>query len=124
MSPGYFALLGIRQIAGRGISDSDRPGAPAIALVDQAFAQQVYGGVDKALGRRISVSKQPPREIVGVVADTSGWTLADPPRPMMFVPLAQVEAANARIAHAFFPPRLIGAKGYVAAVRAMRDLTA
>ncbi len=107
VTPGYFSLLGIRQVAGRAISDADRSGTPVIAVVNETFAKQVYGGVHEALGRRISVSKQPAREIVGVVGDTTGWTLADPPRPMMFVPLAQVEPDIARIAHAFFPPRWI-----------------
>jgi putative ABC transport system permease protein len=41
------------------------------------------------------------------VTDTIGWALGDPPRAMMFVPLAQVEPSIARIAHSFFPPRWI-----------------
>jgi hypothetical protein len=114
VTPGYFPLLRIRHLAGRPILDSDRAGSPAIAVVNEAFAREIYGGIDRALGRRVSVSRQPPREIVGVVADTTGWNLADGPRPLMYVPLAQVEAPLARIAHAFFPPRWV--------VRSTQDL--
>ena len=114
VTPGYFRLLGIPHVAGRPIVDGDRAGTPPIALVNEAFAKEVYGGIEQALGRRISVSRQPPREVVGVVANTSGWTLADAPRPLMFVPLAQLEAPVARTAHSFFPPRWI--------VRSSQDL--
>lgn len=114
VTPSYFGLLKMRTVAGRSISHTDRAGAPAIAVVNETFATQMYGGAEKTLGRRVSVSRQPAREIVGVVSDTSGWSLREPSRPMMFVPLAQVEASVARTAHSFFPPRWI--------VRAARDV--
>jgi putative ABC transport system permease protein len=107
VTPGYFSLLRMRTITGRTFTESDRMGAPAIALVNETFAKQVYGGVPQALGKRVAVNQQPAREIVGVVSDTSGWSLSEPARPMFFVPLAQVEAANVRVAHSYFPPRWI-----------------
>lgn len=113
VTPGYFTLLGIRHVAGRTIIDGDRAGTPPVALVNETFARQVYGGIEQALGRCISVGRQPAREIVGVVGDTSGWSLKESARPMMFVPLAQVEASIVRTAHSFFPPRWI--------VRSSRD---
>jgi len=114
VTPSYFGLLKMRTVAGRAIGDADRAGAPPVAVVNAAFAEQMYGQVDKAIGRRVSVSKQPAREIVGVVSDTSGWSLREPSRPLMFVPLAQVEASVARTAHSYFPPRWI--------VRGARDI--
>jgi predicted permease len=114
VSPGYFTLLGVRSVSGRLFTETDRAGAPLVAIVNATFARQVYGEPAKALGRLVSVVKEPPREIVGVVSDTIGWTIQDPPRPMMFVPLAQVEASALTVAHSFYPPRLI--------VRAARDV--
>jgi len=114
VTPSYFGLLKMRTVAGRSIAETDRAGAPPIAVVNAAFAKQMYGQVDKAIGRRVSVSQQPAREIVGVVSDTSGWSLREPSRPLMFVPLAQVEAPVARTAHSYFPPRWI--------VRGARDI--
>ena len=107
VTPGYFSLLKIRYLAGRAINEADRVGAAPIAVVNETFARENYGGMQQALGRRIAVAKEPAREIVGVVADTSGWALGEPPRAMMFVPLAQVEPSIARLAHSFFPPRWI-----------------
>jgi putative ABC transport system permease protein len=107
VTPGYFGLLRMRAVAGRLFSDGDRPGAVPVAVVNETFARQRYGGVSQTLGKRISVNKEPPREVVGVVSDTSGWSLREPSRPLMFVPLAQVEASTIRIAHQFFPPRWI-----------------
>jgi hypothetical protein len=107
VTPGYFDLLKMRTVAGRPIGDVDRTGAPLVAVVNETFAKQVYGGASHALGKQISVSRQPPREVIGVVSDTSGWSLREPSRPLMFVPLAQVEPALLRIAHSYFPPRWI-----------------
>lgn len=114
VTPGYFGLLHMRSLEGRLFDDGDRRGAAPVAVVNETFARQLFGGVTAALGKRISVMKQPPREVVGVVSDTSGWSLSEPPRPLMFVPLAQVEAETVRIAHQYFPPRWI--------VRSSRDL--
>ena len=119
VSPHYFELLGIPHVAGRVFTESDRRGAPAVALVNETFARQRYGGIQQALGRRIlthpmSKSIQDPvREVVGVVADTAGFALGEPSRAIMFVPLAQVDAGVLRSVHAFFPPRWI--------VRSSRD---
>jgi predicted permease len=107
VSPSYFSLLRMHALAGRLFLESDRPGAPLVGVVNETFARQLYGGVQQALGKRISVQKGPPAEIVGVVSDTSGWTLREPSRPLMFVPLAQVQPGDIKTAHAFFPPRWI-----------------
>lgn len=107
VTPGYFTLLRMRTVAGRPIGDLDRQGAPLVAVVNETFAKQIYGGVAQALGKQISVMKEPPREVVGVVSDTSGWSLREPSRPLMFVPLAQVEPRAIHTAHQYFPPRWI-----------------
>jgi predicted permease len=107
VSPQYFDLFGIKTLAGRSLLENDRANMPPVAVVNETFAVQTYGSVRDALGRRIVVFKQPAREVVGVVSNTSGWSLRDPSRPMMFVPLAQVETALMRTAHSFFPPRWI-----------------
>ncbi len=105
VTPEYFPVLRMRLVMGRLFSDADRQGSQPVAIVNEAFAAQIYGGLDKALGRRIAIGSD--REVIGVVSNTAGWTLGEPARPMMFVPLAQVEARVARTAHAFFPPRWI-----------------
>jgi predicted permease len=105
VTPEYFRLLRMRLVSGRLFSGADRQGSAPVAIVNEAFAAQVYGGLDNTLGRRIGIGSE--REVIGVVSDTAGWTLGEPARPMLFVPLAQVEARVAMTAHAFFPPRWI-----------------
>jgi predicted permease len=105
VTPEYFSLLRMRLVTGRLFTSADRGGNPPVALVNEAFAAQLFGGRDHAMGRRIAIGSV--REVIGVVSDTAGWTLGEPARPMVFVPLAQVEARVARTAHAFFPPRWI-----------------
>jgi hypothetical protein len=120
VTPEYFALLRMRLVAGRLFNDADRHGNQPVAIVNEAFAAQMFGGLEHALRRRIAVGSD--REVVGVVTDTAGWTLGEPARPMMFVPLAQVEARVANTAHAFFPPRWIVRARDVATAR--RELAA
>jgi putative ABC transport system permease protein len=74
VTPGYFSLLRMRLISGRLFTDRDRGGTQPVAIVNEAFAAQMYGGRDEALGRRIAIGSD--REVVGIVSDTAGWTLA------------------------------------------------
>ncbi|MCL4814344.1 MAG: ABC transporter permease [Vicinamibacteraceae bacterium] len=111
VTPGYFRALRMRAVAGRTITEDDRRGAVPVAVVNEAMAMRFYGGVRQAIGGRIDVGSV--REIVGVVRNTSGTSLGEPIAPMVYVPLAQVEARVIATAHAFFPPRWI--------VRATRD---
>ena len=114
VTPSYFGLLRMRAVAGRALEETDRRGGLPVAVVNETFARQVYGGLDNAIGSIVSVNKEPGREIVGVMSDTSGWTLKEPARPLLFVPLAQADGPTIRTAHQFFPPRWI--------VRAERDV--
>ena len=53
---GFFRALGVRPERGRSIEPGDeRPGAPPVVLVDQAFAVQTFGGAANALGRNIMI---------------------------------------------------------------------
>jgi predicted permease len=73
VSPGYFAAIGTRMIAGRDITWSDIYGRTKVAIVSENFAREVWGSPAAALGHRVRDS--PPasadvwREIVGVVED-------------------------------------------------------
>ena len=44
ISPGWFATLGTPLMAGRDLTDLDRPGAPRVAVVNEAFARKFAGG--------------------------------------------------------------------------------
>ena len=95
VSPSYFDVLKIPLIRGRLFTDADQPDAPAVAIVNQAMARQFWPDSDplneqlvigKGLGQNF---EEPPRQVVGIVADVHDDSLRAPPQPAVFVPLAQ-----------------------------------
>ncbi len=91
---GYFALLHVPLLAGRSFGPQDSLRAPAVVLVNRAFAMQYGGSVTNVLGRRIvpgiahGDGQPPPRTVVGVVGDMRD-DLATPPVPTVYAPQSQ-----------------------------------
>jgi predicted permease len=72
VGPGFHRLLQIPLLAGRSFDERDGPGAPKVAMVNQAFVAKYLDGASP-LGRMVTLDLQPkPQafEIVGVVRDT------------------------------------------------------
>lgn len=92
VSPGYRDLLGIPLLAGRDFTDSDRRGAPAVAIINATLARRLFGEAD-ALGRTLNLplgrGERVDCEIVGVVADIRNDGLRAPQAPEILVPYAQ-----------------------------------
>jgi len=99
ISPGFLRVNGIRLARGRGLLDSDRPGTPAVALVNETFARKQFGNEDP-IGKRIFLDGDvnetatakatgPALEIVGVIHDTKEYGLFQITPEMVFVPMAQ-----------------------------------
>lgn len=95
-SPGYFEVLRMRVMQGRAFTDQDGGAAPRVVIVNETLAKKFFPKGD-ALNSRITIGKgvgpefdEPPREIVGIVADVHDSSLSDPPSPIMYVPIAQV----------------------------------
>jgi predicted permease len=82
VAPGYLATMGMTLVRGRDVGEQDGPGAPGVAIVNEAFARATWPGQDP-LGKRISVQDggPDPREIVGVVRDVRqrDWSAATQP---------------------------------------------
>ena len=56
VTPGFFAALGVVAAAGRLIQGEDlSSGAPPVAVVSWRFAERSLGGVDRAVGRAITL---------------------------------------------------------------------
>jgi putative ABC transport system permease protein len=80
VSPAYFHAMGIPLLRGREISERDIPGAPVAAVINQAFAQRVWPGKDP-IGKQfrlLAAPKDPPEEVVGVVANVKHNGLNEP----------------------------------------------
>jgi predicted permease len=88
----YFETMGIAVLRGREVQKTDDNQAPYIAVVNQALAQQVFGGHD-VLGRTLGIPGQKkPFEIVGVVADSKYESLGEGPTATVYLPYRQAPA--------------------------------
>jgi len=92
VTPGYFALLGMAIVDGRDIRDSDNRTAPAVAVVNQAFADRFFAGTT-TVGKKIRLSNADhSTEIVGVAADGRTSDLTQVPSPEIYLSLWQASA--------------------------------
>ncbi len=94
-SPGYFETLQIPVLFGRSFQDSDVPGRPLVAVVNETMARRVFGSLN-VVGRRFryggleqSQEAKTPVEIVGVVRDIRSLEPGRGPQPTFYVPAAQ-----------------------------------
>jgi putative ABC transport system permease protein len=86
----FFQTLRIPLIRGRLFDPRDGAGAPLVAIVNRAAADEIFRGEDP-LGHRVMLGPPdaPPRTIVGIVGDTRHQGLDGPAGPPVYVPHAQ-----------------------------------
>jgi predicted permease len=87
VTPNYFTTLGIRVLRGRGLSEQDREGAPAVAVISESAARHYWPGADP-IGKRLKAPGEGGVTVVGVVPDIRYRDLRDP-RPSVYLPLRQ-----------------------------------
>lgn len=92
ISPGYLDTARTRLLQGRDVSWHDTTNAPYVALVNETFAQQMWGDTS-AIGQRF-IFLDRLREVVGVTEDGKYHAIEDPPQPVVYLPLPQNEKAN------------------------------
>jgi predicted permease len=97
ITPFYFRTMGIRFISGRDFTESDQP--RKLAIISEHTAQTVWPGQD-VIGKqfRRDDPKEPPYEIVGVVADVRDKGLAENPGLMVYVPYWDRAPSSAALA--------------------------
>jgi predicted permease len=106
-SPRFFEVFKIPLVRGRFFTDRDGSSSPGVVLINDSMAKQFWPKKDP-VGQRITIGKnvgpefdEPPREIIGVVADVRDGGLNNEPGPIMYIPAAQVRdgvmALNNRI---------------------------
>jgi putative ABC transport system permease protein len=98
VSPGYFATLGIRLLAGRDFDARDTDGRPPVAVVNETLARRFWPG-ESAIGKRVrhAAATAPEIEIVGVARNSKYTTAAEEPEPFAYLPLAQAYVPRATI---------------------------
>ena len=90
VTPDYFRVLKTPLLAGREFSEQDLASSPAVAVINNALARQLFPG-QNPLGRRIDFrwETQGWQEIVGVVADVKQYGLQEDALPAIYLPIAQ-----------------------------------
>lgn len=105
ISPGFFAALGVRIIAGRDFNDADRRGGEPVVIVSQSLAQRMFPNQD-AVNRHVMWSdpvmkfidvSTAPRRIVGVVADVDDENVTPGPALTVYHPFGQQEIWGGRL---------------------------
>jgi predicted permease len=120
VTPGYFNVLEIPLLQGRGFADSDGPDAQPVAIVNRTFARKFLHG-DNPVGRVVNKNVL----IVGMVDDVQISSGLNPVAPLMteetmYVPAAQmIDPQLLGLVHIWFQPDWI-----VRTARPVEGLTA
>ena len=96
VTPEYFDAMGIPIVRGRSFTSRDTASAAPVILVNETVARR-WWQQGNPLGDKVKFgrfqgkdySDDPQREVVGVVADTKTVDLKKPPRPTVYMPVAQ-----------------------------------
>jgi predicted permease len=86
VTDGYFESVGIRLLAGRGFTESDRASSEPVVIVNETLARTLWPG-QEPLGQY--VTQDGGRRVVGVVADVRHETLERPGGNEMYRPMRQ-----------------------------------
>ncbi|MGA3236989.1 MAG: FtsX-like permease family protein [Bryobacteraceae bacterium] len=96
--PRFFETLGTPLVLGRDFGQGDRAGAPATAIVNEAFVRKYFSDGkpgdnpgSSALGQRLTftVPASTTAQIVGVVASTVARNLREEAQPFVYLPYFQ-----------------------------------
>jgi predicted permease len=75
IEPDYLRVMRIPLLRGRFITDADRPGGPPVAVIDEDFAHQFFGGADP-VGQTLNLTDPDQKTlIVGEVGHVLHWGL-------------------------------------------------
>lgn len=100
VTPGYFATMGTRILAGRDFTQTDDEKAPMVVILSQFTARRLFPGED-ALGRTILAGSSGGgirAEVIGVVGDVRSLTLTETSEVEIYRPFAQRPVLVAQIA--------------------------
>ncbi len=114
VSPGYFEAFRIRVIRGRVFTEHDHKGTTPVVVINQSMAKRYWPKGDP-LQDRILIGKgmmpqleeEPPRQIIGIVADQRDGSLNQDPGPEMYVLNGQATDAIQALNVAITPLRWV-----------------
>jgi predicted permease len=89
ISPDYFHAAGTSVLMGRTFTWNDNKNSPSVAIVNEQFANRMFGSPAGALGRYFRVREGTHIHIVGIAEQGKYGTLTEDPQPAMFLPILQ-----------------------------------
>jgi predicted permease len=99
-TPDLFRALGSSVVTGRSFQETDRAGAPLVAVVNEAFSERYLGGTDAAVGSDIPLAAfETHARVVGVLGDIRYVSMDAEPWPAIHLHEAQIPS------YTFFTPR-------------------
>jgi putative ABC transport system permease protein len=107
-SGNFFDTFEIQVLQGRSFTERDDGSAPAVMIINEAFATQYWDEGTSPIGERVllgggtgdvgELDEEPIREIIGVVSDVRANGLRNQPNPISYLPHAQLpDALNALV---------------------------
>ena len=89
VSAGYLDTLGVRVVEGRDLDETDREGAPLVAIVNETMARRFWPG-ESAVGRTFTTpSTRNQYRIVGVASNHKLHGVLEPAAPFVYFASAQ-----------------------------------
>jgi len=88
VDPGFFEMMGIDVLQGRGFSGADGPGTESVVIVNETLADRYWAGRNP-LGKTIRWRDGQVFRVVGVVKDHFYSSLRRGVEPLTYFPLAQ-----------------------------------
>jgi predicted permease len=91
VSPGYFSVLHIPIVRGRGLTVQDTAASPVVTVVSETFAKKFFGDTANALGRSFTFDgEKKPVQIVGIARDVKAQTVRDKDLRMSYRSVYQI----------------------------------
>jgi predicted permease len=87
VTPGYFDVMHMPLVAGRGFTDRDRDGAAEVAIINQTLAEQIWPG-ESAVGKTF-LNDDRSLTVIGVARDAKYRSLGEAPRGFVYVAFGQ-----------------------------------
>jgi putative ABC transport system permease protein len=93
ISPQWFQTMRVPLRAGRQFTDADNAQAPKVVVANESFVKRFFPN-QNPIGKRVSVGRWPPAEIVGVAADIKNKGLAQDTQPQLYLSFPQIPWGN------------------------------
>jgi predicted permease len=91
VTPRFFETMRIPLRLGRDFTSQDVPGAPKVAIVNERFVRQFFGGRNP-IGKHVGVGgKTADLEVAGVIGDTKYRNLRGAPPATVYLPIDQLD---------------------------------